>query len=140
MDDNMPSMRGPDAALILRKRGFSGIICGVTGNISKEDVDHFISSGANFVLPKPLDIEVASLNFSSYLVSSPLLLFLVPLLHFCSLLHRSSLLRLPSHCLSLSVSVSGHSTLTCFNQAMCTLFNPCCLSTVDCSRCHGIVS
>jgi CheY-like chemotaxis protein len=60
----MPLMRGPEAASILRKRGFCGIICGVTGNVSKEDLERFLSSGANFVLPKPLDMKVEDLRVS----------------------------------------------------------------------------
>jgi CheY-like chemotaxis protein len=82
----MPFMRGPDAASILRKRGFCGIICGVTGNVLKEDLERFLSSGANFVLPKPLDLKVEDLKVSSGLslslsLSLSLLLLLLSITH-----------------------------------------------------------
>eukprot|EP00596_Hydrurales_sp_CCMP1899_P003723 CAMPEP_0119040616 /NCGR_PEP_ID=MMETSP1177-20130426/10622_1 /TAXON_ID=2985 /ORGANISM="Ochromonas sp, Strain CCMP1899" /LENGTH=834 /DNA_ID=CAMNT_0007005877 /DNA_START=938 /DNA_END=3442 /DNA_ORIENTATION=+ len=57
MDDNMPHMSGPEAANALRRKGYKGVIVGVSGNTLEEDVKRFLDSGASFVLPKPLDIE-----------------------------------------------------------------------------------
>ena len=53
----MPRMSGPLAALTLRNLGYTGILCGVSGNTLDEDVKRFIDHGATFVLPKPLDME-----------------------------------------------------------------------------------
>jgi CheY-like chemotaxis protein len=96
----MPLMRGPEAASILRKRGFCGIICGVTGNVSKEDLERFLSSGANFVLPKPLDMKVEDLRVSLFLSCSFSLALFLPL----SLSLSLSLFLLLSVFLSLSLS------------------------------------
>ena len=57
MDDDMPVMTGPQAAVRLRKNlNFEGILCGVSGNTLEEDVKRFLDSGASFVLAKPLDL------------------------------------------------------------------------------------
>ena len=57
MDFVMVNMDGPDATSILRNRfGYGGAIVGVTGNVLEEDVAKFLNAGADFVLPKPLDI------------------------------------------------------------------------------------
>ena len=48
---------GPDAAKLLRSKGFTLPIIGVTGNALPEDRAHFISSGANRVVVKPVDRE-----------------------------------------------------------------------------------
>ena len=56
MDDIMPNMGGRDAARILREKGFTGLICGVTGNTSDEDELLFMAYGADLVLPKPLNL------------------------------------------------------------------------------------
>ena len=57
MDFVMPNMDGPTATREIRALGYSGIIIGVTGNALAEDVDLFLSSGANKVLPKPVQME-----------------------------------------------------------------------------------
>lgn len=54
MDYVMPFMDGPMATRELRSRGYSGPIIAVTGNVISQDVDHFLASGANSVMPKPL--------------------------------------------------------------------------------------
>jgi CheY-like chemotaxis protein len=113
----MPLMRGPEAASILRKRGFCGIICGVTGNVSKEDLERFLSSGANFVLPKPLDMKVEELRVSLCLSRSFSLALFLPLslsplspsLSFFFCLYSFLSLFLP---LSLSLSLSLSSSLS----------------------------
>lgn len=57
LDHQMPVMDGPNAAKAMREMGFEGLIIGVTGNVLPEDVTHFMSHGADFVLSKPLDID-----------------------------------------------------------------------------------
>mmetsp|Transcript_22557 Transcript_22557/g.30888 ORF Transcript_22557/g.30888 Transcript_22557/m.30888 type:complete len:124 (-) Transcript_22557:3499-3870(-) len=54
MDFVMAEMNGPEATQILRRQGFRGLVVGVTGNVLQADVDLFLSSGADAVLPKPL--------------------------------------------------------------------------------------
>ena len=56
MDNQMPNMDGPTAASRLRELGWEGLIIGVSGNVLKEDVQHYKSMGANAVLPKPLNM------------------------------------------------------------------------------------
>jgi CheY-like chemotaxis protein len=51
----MPVKDGPTATAELRAKGYNGPIFGVTGNGLPSDVDHFLSSGADKVLLKPLD-------------------------------------------------------------------------------------
>jgi CheY-like chemotaxis protein len=46
---------GPTATAELRAKGYNGPIFGVTGNGLLSEVDHFLSSGADKVLLKPLD-------------------------------------------------------------------------------------
>ena len=57
MDFVMPNMDGPTATREIRALGYQGIIIGVTGNALAEDIELFITCGANKVLPKPLQIE-----------------------------------------------------------------------------------
>mmetsp|Transcript_24900 Transcript_24900/g.41622 ORF Transcript_24900/g.41622 Transcript_24900/m.41622 type:complete len:1179 (-) Transcript_24900:387-3923(-) len=57
MDENMPIMSGPEAASVLRARGYRGIIIGVTGDVYKEQMDAYVAKGANAVLPKPLEVK-----------------------------------------------------------------------------------
>ena len=56
MDFMMPNMNGPDATRVIRGMGYNSIILGVTGNVGGEDMTHFISRGADGVLPKPFDL------------------------------------------------------------------------------------
>ena len=56
MDDNMPNLSGPQTSKILRECGYTGMICGVTGNTLPQDVENFMRHGASVVLPKPLDL------------------------------------------------------------------------------------
>ena len=56
MDSDMPRMSGPVATELLRQKGYIGLIVGVTGNVMQQEVDIFISKGANKVLFKPLDM------------------------------------------------------------------------------------
>ena len=54
MDFVMPNMDGPTATSVLRRRGYQGPIFGVTGNVMREDVEHFMAHGATAVMAKPL--------------------------------------------------------------------------------------
>ena len=57
MDYEMPVLRGPEAAKLIREMGCSSFIVGITGNVLAEDVRYFTSCGANAVLPKPVQME-----------------------------------------------------------------------------------
>lgn len=58
MDYEMPVMDGPTAAKAIRYMGCDHyFIVGVTGNMLTEDVEYFVSCGANAVLPKPLKLS-----------------------------------------------------------------------------------
>jgi CheY-like chemotaxis protein len=65
-DFEMPIMNGPTACKILRAKGHTLPIIGLTGNVLKVDTDHFISSGANAVIAKPFSIEDFLNAISSY--------------------------------------------------------------------------
>lgn len=54
LDFKMPVMNGPEAAKEMRRAGSKVHIVGITGNMLPEDISHFLSCGANDVLPKPL--------------------------------------------------------------------------------------
>ena len=56
IDYQMPVMDGVTATSIIRKLGYKGQIIGVTGNALSEDVNSFLSNGADTVLTKPLSI------------------------------------------------------------------------------------
>ena len=51
-------MRGKEASRLIRDAGYDGIIIGITGNAMDEDIDSFIKSGADVVLPKPFNFEL----------------------------------------------------------------------------------
>jgi CheY-like chemotaxis protein len=57
MDSVMPVMDGPTAVQRIREAGYTGLIVGVTGNVQPEDIEHFISCGADTVMGKPLDTD-----------------------------------------------------------------------------------
>jgi len=68
MDFVMIKMNGPDAASIMRKElKYDGIIIGVTGNALPDDIDRFITCGANEVLLKPLTKARLFISLYSYL-------------------------------------------------------------------------
>lgn len=54
MDYEMPILNGPDAVKKIRAMGCKSLVVGITGNVLAEDVSHFISSGSDYVLPKPV--------------------------------------------------------------------------------------
>ncbi len=51
-------MTGIEATKLLRLNGIKIPIFGVTGSVMNEDVEDFISSGADGVLSKPIDIDL----------------------------------------------------------------------------------
>lgn len=57
MDSNMPRMNGPDCARELRRRGYSGVILGLTGNGLPADIANFVELGADEVIVKPMSVE-----------------------------------------------------------------------------------
>ena len=59
IDFEMPVLNGPDAVRIIREDlGCDTFIVGVTGNMLLEDVEYFMSRGANCVLPKPVQLPI----------------------------------------------------------------------------------
>jgi CheY-like chemotaxis protein len=54
MDSRMPKMNGLVCTGKLRELGFTGLVIGFTGNAMQEDVDEFLTAGADLVFPKPL--------------------------------------------------------------------------------------
>ena len=55
MDSIMPVMNGIEATAEIRKMGYKGVIIGVTGNVLPEQIQEFVSNGANCVIPKPVN-------------------------------------------------------------------------------------
>jgi len=55
MDNVMTIMGGLEASKNIRALGYKGKIIGITGNVLKEDVEEFMKTGADIVLPKPLN-------------------------------------------------------------------------------------
>ena len=55
MDNVMTIMGGLEAPKNIRALGYKGKIIGITGNVLKEDVEEFMKTGADIVLPKPLN-------------------------------------------------------------------------------------
>eukprot|EP00607_Mallomonas_marina_P000791 CAMPEP_0182431550 /NCGR_PEP_ID=MMETSP1167-20130531/50091_1 /TAXON_ID=2988 /ORGANISM="Mallomonas Sp, Strain CCMP3275" /LENGTH=271 /DNA_ID=CAMNT_0024618025 /DNA_START=142 /DNA_END=957 /DNA_ORIENTATION=+ len=56
MDSVMPVLNGPDAVKQIREMGYNGMVIGITGNVAQDDIDKFLASGADVILPKPLDV------------------------------------------------------------------------------------
>ena len=56
MDYHMPNIDGPHATKLIRSLGFEGLIIGATGSTAAGELDTFLSSGANHVLSKPLNM------------------------------------------------------------------------------------
>lgn len=57
LDDQMPHMDGPSCAKEIRRRGYHTNIIAHTGNLLPEDRAHFLSCGADDILPKPARLE-----------------------------------------------------------------------------------
>lgn len=67
MDFMMPNMDGPTATKQIRDMGYTGVIIGVTGNALPSDVLQFLTSGADRVLLKPMDMDMLQSTLLSYL-------------------------------------------------------------------------
>eukprot|EP00602_Paraphysomonas_sp_CaronLab_P009339 CAMPEP_0185037500 /NCGR_PEP_ID=MMETSP1103-20130426/32010_1 /TAXON_ID=36769 /ORGANISM="Paraphysomonas bandaiensis, Strain Caron Lab Isolate" /LENGTH=711 /DNA_ID=CAMNT_0027575499 /DNA_START=90 /DNA_END=2225 /DNA_ORIENTATION=- len=57
MDATMPEMCGTDATALIRTMGYQGMIVFLTGNVTPEDIEGFMLSGANDVITKPCSLE-----------------------------------------------------------------------------------
>jgi CheY-like chemotaxis protein len=85
MDNNMPVLCGMEATAMLRSRGHTLPIIGVTGDTMPEERALFLQSGANEVVPKPvqfpklLEIIKALVMPSANVAASVALPFPVPL-------------------------------------------------------------
>lgn len=49
---------GPEAAKIMRGKGFTGLIVGLSGLTHADDIENFKKSGADVVLTKPLKFAI----------------------------------------------------------------------------------
>jgi len=58
MDNLMPTMNGLDASKAMREAGYPYLIVGITGNAMQDDLDEYLSSGADLVLTKPVQVSV----------------------------------------------------------------------------------
>lgn len=67
-DIQMPEMDGVELAKLLRRDHFDGPIIAVTANAYQEDKDHYISSGFDYVLVKPIEISDLFRVLESYLL------------------------------------------------------------------------
>lgn len=70
MDNLMPRMNGPEAAALIRRMGFTGVIMAVTGNALQADIDEFKRKGADEVLIKPVNGELLKSAVSAYFVQN----------------------------------------------------------------------
>ena len=50
----MPVMNGPSDTKAIRSLGFSGLICGLTGNALLDEQEIFLNAGADYVFTKPM--------------------------------------------------------------------------------------
>jgi CheY-like chemotaxis protein len=50
----MPIMTGTEASRQIRSNGYNRLIIGVTGNALDDDVEAFLTAGADCVIAKPL--------------------------------------------------------------------------------------
>jgi CheY-like chemotaxis protein len=57
LDDHMTEMDGSVAIRNLRKAGYSGLVVGLTGSVSDEDLNVFCAAGADYALPKPFVMD-----------------------------------------------------------------------------------
>lgn len=70
LDYEMPRMNGPETARRLRELGCDSLLLGVTGNYLPEDVSHFLESGVDDVLVKPLSISQLMTAWRKFRVKS----------------------------------------------------------------------
>lgn len=62
----MPVLNGPPATKQLRSLGCKCCIVGVTGNVMPDDIQDFLSHGANTVLAKPLSMLSLERTWEEY--------------------------------------------------------------------------
>ena len=55
MDNNMPRMSGHQATQLMRSRGYTGVVIGVTGDAQQSEIISFLNHGADAVVTKPVD-------------------------------------------------------------------------------------
>jgi osomolarity two-component system response regulator SKN7 len=58
MDSVMPNMNGLQAASKIRAMGYTKPIIGITGNTLPEQIQEFISHGADNVIQKPVNFKI----------------------------------------------------------------------------------
>ena len=71
MDNTMPRMSGVEATRILRERGSTVPILGVTGNSLEDDCKLFLEAGADVVFVKPITPGVIAKSCEEWLLSKP---------------------------------------------------------------------
>lgn len=57
LDRNMPQMGGLETAALMRSRGFSGVILGITADVHPDDQAGFVAAGLDDLLCKPITLE-----------------------------------------------------------------------------------
>jgi CheY-like chemotaxis protein len=67
MDDEMPVMSGRESVRIIRDRGWTLPVFGVTGNVLAEDTMIFRSAGCDKIFFKPVDIKLLAKTIRKYL-------------------------------------------------------------------------
>jgi CheY-like chemotaxis protein len=67
MDDEMPIMSGREAVRLIRDRGWTLPVLGVTGNVLAEDTMIFRSAGCDKIFFKPVDIKLLAKTIRKYL-------------------------------------------------------------------------
>ena len=58
MDNIMPDMSGLEVSRTLRKRNYTNLIIGVTGNSLDRDLKEFVEAGADIACPNPCAMTV----------------------------------------------------------------------------------
>lgn len=58
---------GPEATKILRGKGYTGLIVGLSGLTHVDDIEHFKQSGADVVLTKPLKFAIMDVLVKEYI-------------------------------------------------------------------------
>ena len=71
IDNVMITMNGSDATRRIRSLGFAGVIVAVSGNVLKDDVDAFLTAGADYFVEKPLQRAAIHQTLLQILNSSP---------------------------------------------------------------------
>jgi CheY-like chemotaxis protein len=70
MDINMPNMNGVEATQLIRQSGLPHHnipIIALTANVIKEDIEHYLQSGMNAHISKPIDNDLLGKILLTYL-------------------------------------------------------------------------